>query len=71
MYDKCHKVNFKHGGSYIGSSVWIKKKKATINRKNTDYKCFQYAATVTLTYEEIKWNREGFSNIILFINIYN
>ena len=29
MYYKCHKVNFRRGGSYIDSSDWIKKKKAT------------------------------------------
>ena len=40
MYYKCHKVNFKRGGSYIGSPDWIKKKKETINLKNTDNKCF-------------------------------
>ena len=34
LYYKCHKVNFKCGGSYIDSSDWIKKKKATINQKN-------------------------------------
>ena len=49
MYYKCHKLNFKHGGSYIDSPVWIKKKKAT-NLKNTNNKCFQYAAIVTLNY---------------------
>ena len=41
MYYKCHKVNFKSGGSYIDSPDWIKKEKATINPKNTDGKCFQ------------------------------
>ena len=29
---------------------WIKKKKATINPKNTDDKFFQYAAAVALNY---------------------
>ena len=48
MYYKCHKVNFKRGGSYIGSPDWIKKKKTTINPKSEDDKCFQYAATVAL-----------------------
>ena len=43
-------------------------KKVTINLKNKDDKCFQYAATVTLNYREIKWNLEGFSNIKPFIN---
>ena len=33
MYYKCHKVNLIFGGSYIGSPVWIKKKKTTINNK--------------------------------------
>ena len=27
MYYKCHKVNFRHGGSYVDSPDWIKKKK--------------------------------------------
>ena len=52
MYYKCHKVNFKHSGSYIDSPDWIEKKKATINPKNTDNKCFQYAVTAILNYEE-------------------
>ena len=42
MYCKGNKVNFKRGGSYIDSPDWIKKKKATINLKNADDKCFQY-----------------------------
>ena len=68
MYDKCHKVNFKREGSYIDSPDWIKKKKPTIYPKCTDDKCFQYAATVPLRFEEIKWNLERFCNIKLFIN---
>ena len=27
MYYKCHKVHFKHGGSYIDSTDWIKKER--------------------------------------------
>ena len=49
----------------------IKKKKATINSKNADDKCFQYAATVGLNYEEIESRPERVSNIKLFINKYN
>ena len=71
MYYKCHKVNFNRVGSYIGSPDWIKKKKATINLKNTDHKCFQYAATVTLNYKEIESHPERVSNIKPFINEYN
>ena len=33
LHYKCHKINFKRGGSYICSPEWIKKKKATINPK--------------------------------------
>ena len=54
MYYKCHKVNCKRRGS----PDWIKKKKATINPKNTNNKCFQYAASVALKFEEIKWDLE-------------
>ena len=36
MYCKCHKLNFKRGGSYIDSPDWIKNKKATINSQNED-----------------------------------
>ena len=70
MYYKCHKVNFKHGGSYIDSLDWIKKK-ATINPKNTNDKCFQFAAGVALNYEEIKRNPEKASKIKPFIKKYN
>ena len=31
---KCHKINFKQGGSYVDSPDWIKDKKATINSIN-------------------------------------
>ena len=33
LYYKCHKINIKHGGSYIDSPGWIKKKKTVINPK--------------------------------------
>ena len=71
MYYKCHKVTFKRGDSFIDSPDWIKKKKAAINTRNTDDKCFQYAATVALNYEEIKRNPEIVSNVKPFINKYN
>ena len=61
---KCHKVNFKRGGSQIDSPLWIKNKKATINPKNEDVKCIQYAATVALNYNEVEYNRKRVSNIV-------
>ena len=51
--------------------ILMKIKKATINPKNEDNKCFQYAATVALSYDEIKCNTERVSNIKPFINKYN
>ena len=50
MYYKCHKVNFGHDGSSIDCPDWIKKKKPAINTKNTNEKCFQYAAIAVLTW---------------------
>ena len=44
MHYKSHRANFRHGGSY--TLDWIKMKKATINAKNKDTKCFQYAVIV-------------------------
>ena len=58
LYYKCHEVNFKRGGSYIDSTDWIKK--ATVNTKNTDNKCFQYAAAVALSYEKIELIQKEF-----------
>ena len=71
MYYTCQKVNFKRGVSYIDFPDWIKKKKATINPKNKDDKCFQYAATIALNHEKTKLNPERVSNIKPFINKYN
>ena len=68
---KCLKINFKCDGSYIDSPDQITKKKTTINPKNTDDKCFEYAVTVALDYGKIKWNPETISDIKPFINKYN
>ena len=45
--------------------------KATICPKNDDDKCFQYATTITLNFEEIKNDPQGAPNIKSFINNYN
>ena len=39
---KLHKIILNRGRSYIDSPEWLKNKKATINPKNDDDKCFQY-----------------------------
>ena len=52
------------------SILHTEQKKATINPKLKDDKRFQYAVTVALNYEEIKWNPERVSKIKRFINKY-
>ena len=54
LYYKLHKVSLNRGGSYTDSPKWLKNKKATINPKNNNDKCFQYALTVALNHEQIK-----------------
>ena len=61
LYYKYHTINFK-------SLDWIKNKKATINLKNKDDQCFQYAEMLGSNYGEIKWNPERVSNVKPFIN---
>ena len=53
LYYKLNKISLSRGGSYIDSPKWLTNKKATINPKNNDDKCFQYALTVALNYEQI------------------
>ena len=53
-YYKLHKISLNRGGSYIDSPEWLKNKKATINPKHNDEKCFQFALTVALNYQNIK-----------------
>ena len=46
LYYDFNKISINRGGSYIDSPKWLKEKKSTINPKNNDQKCFQYAATL-------------------------
>ena len=59
------------GESYIDSPKWLKNKKTTINSKNNDGKCFQYALTVAFSYQNIKNNPERLKKIKPFIDQYN
>ena len=47
---KLHTISLNRGRSYIDSPEWLKNTKATINPKNNDDKCFQYAVAVVLNY---------------------
>ena len=57
--------------SYIDSPKWLKNKEATINPKNNDNNCFQYASTVALNYQNIKKYPQRISKIKPFLHQYN
>ena len=71
LYYNFSKVSLSRGRSYIDSPKWLKNKKATINSKNNDNKCFQYALTVTLNYAQFKKYPQRISKIKPFIDQYN
>ena len=66
-----NKISLYRGGSYIDSPKWLKDKKSTINPKNNDHKCFQYAVTLALNLDNIDNHPEKISKIKPFINQYN
>ena len=53
LYYDFNKISLNRGGSYIDSPKWLKDKKSTINPKNNDHKCFQYAVTLALNLDKI------------------
>ena len=71
LYYHLQKIGLKRGGSYIDSPEWLKNKKATINPKNNDDNCFQYALTVELNHQNIEKNLQRISKIKPFIDQYN
>ena len=58
-----HKTSLKRGNSYIKSPEWIANKKATINPKNEDNRCFQYSIIVALHHKRFKNHPERISSI--------
>ena len=66
-----NKTSIYRGGSFIDSPKWLKDKKSTINPKNNDLKCNQYAATLALNFENINNHPEKISEIRPFIDQYN
>ena len=71
LYYNLNKISLNRGGSYIDSPKWLKHKNATINPRNNDDKCFQYALTVALNYEQIKKYHQRISEIKPFNDQYN
>ena len=59
------------GGSYIDSPKWLKDKKSTVNQKNNDFKCFQYATTLALNFDKVTNHPERVVKVKSFIDKYN
>ena len=71
LYYDFNKTSINRGESYIDSPKWLKDKKSTINPKNNDDKCFQYAVTLALNLDNIGNHLERASKIKPFIEKYN
>ena len=71
LYYDFNKTSINRGGSYIDSPKWLKNKKSTINPKDNDDKCFQYAVTLSLNLDKIKKDPQRVSKIKPFIEKYN
>ena len=71
FYYDFNRVSISKGGSYIDSPKWLKDKKSTVNQKNNDNKCFQYATTLALNFNKIDKNPQRISKIKPFIENYN
>ena len=65
FYYNFNKTSIYRGGSYIDSPKWLKDKKSTINPKNNDHKCFQYAATLALNFDNINNHPEKYLKLDL------
>ena len=71
FYYNFNKMSIYRGGTYIDSLKWLKNKKSTINPKNNDNKCFQYAVTLELNLDNINKHPQRISKIKPFIDQYN
>ena len=72
IYYDFNKTSINRGGSYVDSPKWLKDKKSTINPKNNDDKCFQYAVTLALNLDKIKNDPQRVKPLIKpFIEKYN
>ena len=72
LYYDFNKTSIYRGGTYIDSPKWLKDKRSTINPKNKDNKCFQYAVTLALNnIDNIDNYLERISKIKPFIDQYD
>ena len=66
LYYDLKKINLNRGGWMdIDSRKWLKDKKSTINSKDNDHKCFQYAVTLALNLDKINKHPQRISKLNL------
>ena len=61
-----HQLNLMRGSSYLPPPEWLACKKAIINAKNVDGKCFKWAVIAASRWEEINNNPERVSKLKRF-----
>ena len=71
LYYDLNKTSINRDRSYIDSPKWLKDKKSTINPRNKDHKCYQYAVTLALNLNRINKDPQRASKIKPFIEKYN
>ena len=71
FYYDFDRVSICKGGSYIGSPKWLKDKKSTVNQKNNDFKCFQYATTLALNFDKVTNHPKRVVKVKSFTDKYN
>ena len=59
LHHNLHKISLNRVGSYMHFPQWLKNEKATINPKNNEDKCFQYAVIAALNYQNIKKKKKN------------
>ena len=69
LYYDLNRITISKGGSYIESPKLLKDKKCTINQQNTDNKCFQYATTLALNFNNIDKHHQRISKLNLLLII--
>ena len=71
VFESVDLLHLRRRKSCIKFPEQLKNKRATINPKNDDDNCFQYAITVALNHQNIENHPERVSSTEPFINQYN
>ena len=71
LHVKVHKLALTRGSSYIKLPGWVARKKAVINPKSNDEKCFKWAVIAALHHEEIPKDPQRISKLHHYEDRYN